>query len=166
MTKMLARAAALLLAASLAPLAAAPGAPVLPDWQASTPAGEAVRLSEIRGDRASVVLFWATWCPYCQALMPHLQRVADQYQQRGVPFLAVNVWDDGDPAAYLREHGHTFTLLLDGESAADAWGVEGTPGLMVIDSARRVRYQRVSGAEPEAVSAAVSEALEALLDSP
>src|SRR3546814_9228256 len=29
--------------------------------------------------RPTVVLFWATWCPYCKALMPHLQSMLDEY---------------------------------------------------------------------------------------
>ena len=27
----------------------------------------------------TIVLFWASWCPFCKALMPHLQSIIDEY---------------------------------------------------------------------------------------
>lgn len=139
----------------------------LPDWQARDAGGEAVRFSALAGERATVVLFWATWCPYCRALMPELQAVAAGFRSRGVPFLAVHIWDEeGNPAEYLQAQAPDLTLVRDGDAAAAAWQVQGTPTLVVLDAANQVRYARASGASPEAVAVAVRDTLTGLLAQP
>jgi thiol-disulfide isomerase/thioredoxin len=90
----------------------------------------------------TIVLFWATWCPYCKALMPHLQSILDEYPGR-VQVLALSIKDDGDPAAVLAEYGFDFTLLTAADDVADAWGVKGTPGLFLADGGGRIAFDRM-----------------------
>jgi thiol-disulfide isomerase/thioredoxin len=134
-----------------------------PDWRLSTPSGEVVRFGVDGRDRVAVVLFWATWCPYCRTLMPHIQKLADEFRDQPVRFYALDVWEDGDPVAHLRERGYTFTLLLAAEPVAEAWGVAGTPGLFVVDRSGIVRYRRASGAGDDDVERAARDAITAAL---
>lgn len=134
-----------------------------PDWSLPTPAGEQVEFYAASKDHVSVVLFWATWCPFCRTLMPHVQLVADEFRGKPVKFYAVNVWEDGDPVAHLKEHGFTFTLLLSGDPVAGDWGVLGTPGLFVVDASRTILYQRSSGADDLDVEIALREGIAAAL---
>lgn len=134
-----------------------------PDWRLQRPSGETVNFYADAGNGPAVVLFWATWCPYCRALMPHLQDLAERYAGKPVRFYALNVWEDGDPVAHMAERGYTFDLLLEADAVAEAWGVQGTPGLLVVDGERRVRYTRTSGTAAPAAEAAVADALEAAL---
>ena len=92
-------------------------------------------------DRPTIILFWATWCPYCKALMPHLQSIIDEFPGQ-VQVLALNFKDDDDPAAYLEQRGYDFRLILHSEQVARSWGVKGTPGLFLADSAGRVVFSR------------------------
>jgi len=99
----------------------------------------------------TIVLFWATWCPYCKALMPHLQSILDEYPGR-VRVLALSIRDDGDPAAVLAEYGFDFTPLIAADAVAESWGVKGTPGLFLADAGGRVVFDRLriqARAEPE-----------------
>jgi thiol-disulfide isomerase/thioredoxin len=136
---------------------------VAPDWQLAGPGGEIVHFHEASASAVSVVLFWATWCPFCRTLMPHLQVLAEEFRGRGVRFYALNVWEDADPAAHLSKHGYEFELLLSAEPAAAAWGVKGTPGLFVVGPDRRVLYRRGSGEDDFDVEIAVRDALSAAL---
>lgn len=90
----------------------------------------------------TIVLFWATWCPYCKALMPHLQSILDEYPGQ-VRVLALSIRDDGDPPAVLAEYGFDFTLLSAADAVAEAWGVKGTPGLFLADASGRVVFDRL-----------------------
>lgn len=96
---------------------------------------------DLRGP--TVILFWATWCPYCKALMPHLQSILDEYGDQ-VAVLALNIREDGDPAAYLAERGYEFRLFPDSNAAAALWGVKGTPGLFLADGSGRVVFSNFS----------------------
>ena len=95
----------------------------------------------------TIILFWATWCPYCKALMPHLQSIVDEYDGR-VQVVALNFRDEDDPAAYVAGRGYDFRLILHSEEVAKSWGVKGTPGLFLADQSGRVVFSR--GAIPKA----------------
>lgn len=128
-----------------------------PDWALSTTDGQTVRLSEAVQQRPVIVLFWASWCPYCKALMPHLQSVHFEYGD-AVDILAVVIRDEeGDPQGYVDRFGFDFTVLLDGDRVAELYGIYATPGLLMIDSDRNIRWDLYK-LEPPELPADVQEA--------
>jgi thiol-disulfide isomerase/thioredoxin len=115
------------------------GADVAPDWSLRSADDEIIRLSEEVQEQPVVLLFWASWCPYCKALMPHLQSMRLEYGD-DVKFLAINFREDGDPVAYIKKAGYDFTVLPDGDEVAAAYGVYGTPGVIIVDSDRKIQF--------------------------
>lgn len=134
-----------------------------PNWTLSDPSGRKVELASDAKDQAAVLLFWATWCPYCRKLMPHLQAVADEYEGQPVKFYALNIWEDSDPVAHLKQRGFSFDLLLNAEPVAEAYGVKGTPGLFVLDRQQIIRYIRTSDTPDIDAAEAVRDAIDASL---
>jgi cytochrome c biogenesis protein CcmG/thiol:disulfide interchange protein DsbE len=119
---------------------AADEAPIAPDWTLQSQGGASVTLSEVAAEQPVIVLFWATWCPYCKALMPHIQSIRLEYGDE-IRVLAIHFRDDkGDPVAYMEKSGYDFTLLPDGDEVAKLNDVWGTPGLMVIDRDMTIRF--------------------------
>lgn len=120
----------------------APGAP-LPAFQALDLQGGKVAVPA--PGRASVVNFWATWCPPCRTEMPLLQQLAEFYGDR----LALQLVNFKERAATVQRHvrtaGWTQPVLLDplGEGAA-AWGVKVFPTTVGFDAQGRPRW-RVRG---------------------
>jgi thiol-disulfide isomerase/thioredoxin len=93
-------------------------------------------------DLPTIVLFWASWCPYCKALMPHLQSILDEFPGR-VQVLALTIRDDEPPAPVLAEYGYDFRLVPAADPVAEAWGVKGTPGLFLADTSGRIVFDRM-----------------------
>jgi thiol-disulfide isomerase/thioredoxin len=120
-----------------------------PAWQARDLDGYSVRFPEQARGRTTVLVFWATWCPYCQVFMPRLAGIESDYMTRGVRVLAINCKEDGrdkggDPVAYLREHGYTFQAVLHGDAIAELYDVQFIPGLMIVGMDGQVIYRRKS----------------------
>jgi len=137
---------ALLLAAFSAPARdAAPAlgiGTVAPSFDLPAPSGASIEFPADAEGRPAVLFFWPTWCPYCKALMPHLQAIREDYASKGVQVFAVSVWDDGDPVAFVEENGYDFVLALRGDDVAYSYGVTGTPGLFVVDDEDRIAMNR------------------------
>jgi len=123
---------------------------VAPDWTLQGAGGTHFNFYQHSADRPSVLLFWATWCPYCRRLMPRLENVRREVAP-AVNFYALNIWEDGDPAAHMADNGYGFHLLLTADDVAKIYGIKGTPGLIVVDKNHRVIYVRKSGTSPAQV---------------
>ena len=135
-----------------------------PNWTLSDASGSTVEFHHESAGRPAVLLFWATWCPYCRALMPHLEKVRQDYATEGVDFYALNIWEDSDPVSYFSEHNYGFRLLLNGGSVATDYGIKGTPGLIVVDQAKKIVYTRNSGTSPEQVEMDLRRVLDGFSD--
>lgn len=112
---------------------------VAPDWSLVSSKGETVRLSEEVKAQPTVLFFWATWCPYCKALMPHLQSIRLEHGDV-IKILAINFREEGDPVAFIEDAGYDFTVLPDGDVVAATYGIHATPGIIIVDGQQRIRF--------------------------
>jgi len=110
-----------------------------PDWSLDTADGETIQLREESGEQTTVLFFWATWCPYCKALMPHLQSIRLEYGD-DVKILAVNFRDDGDPVGFVNDAGYDFTVLPAGDEVAGLYEIWATPGVIILDQDMTIRF--------------------------
>jgi cytochrome c biogenesis protein CcmG, thiol:disulfide interchange protein DsbE len=120
--------------------------------------GNAVRFDPDHRSKPAVLLFWATWCPYCEALMPNLQKVYEAAGAKNLDVYAIDIKEDGDPIATLKKRGQTFTLVLEGDPIADQYHVKGTPGLFLVD-AKGVIVYHPNTSDPATIEAALREKL-------
>lgn len=122
-------------------------------WQGTGADGKTITFDPQHLRRPTLLLFWATWCPYCEALMPYLQNVYNAAGQDRLDVYAIDIMDDGHPAATLRQRHLTFTLVRNGDAIAAQYGVKGTPGLFLVDTRGDIVYRRSGGDEPQQVEA-------------
>ncbi len=115
------------------------GADVAPDWRLATGDGGSLRLSQEVKEQPVVLFFWATWCPYCKALMPHLQSIRLEYGE-AIKILAIDFQDKNDPVAFIDKAGYDFTVLPNGDDVADLYAMQGTPGLIIVDGEQHMRF--------------------------
>jgi thiol-disulfide isomerase/thioredoxin len=118
-----------------------------PNWLLQTSTAESLDFYQDSENTVSVILFWATWCPYCATLMPHLEVIYRKYRNKGLKFYAVDIFEDGkiDPVTYFEKKKISYTLLLNGDEVAEQYGVKGTPAIYVIGKDKKVVYKRPAG---------------------
>ena len=59
---------------------------ILPD----TISGKEIRLESIRSDLATVIMFICNHCPYVKHINQEIVRLANDYQARGISFVAIS----------------------------------------------------------------------------
>ena len=129
-----------------------------PEWTLKDAAGVEVSLSGLKG-QVVVLDFWATWCGPCKIAMPHVQKLHEDYADKGVKVFGVNCWERADARAYMTKSKYTYGLLLDGDKVADMYHVSGIPTFYVIDQEGKVAFA-ATGMPKEA---ALRETIDALL---
>jgi thiol-disulfide isomerase/thioredoxin len=113
-----------------------------PEWELTDGDGLEVAYPADASGAPSILFFWATWCPYCHAVMPYLEQIQEDYREAGVRIYAIDFKDDGDPVKHMAELGYEFTVLPLGDLVADDYNVWSAPGLIVVDGDGIVVYRR------------------------
>jgi cytochrome c biogenesis protein CcmG/thiol:disulfide interchange protein DsbE len=112
---------------------AAIGAPA-PDVLLDTLDGAHARLASFQG-APLVVNFFATWCVPCKAELPLLQSRYVQLRSRGLRVLGVDQQEDASQVrAFVKAHGVTYPVVIDGGAAIDAYGGHAIPMSLFIDA--------------------------------
>lgn len=125
-----------------------------PDFLLKTTRGETIALSDFRG-QAVLVNLWATWCPPCRAEMPAIQKLYDEYKDRGFVVLAVNMTYQDNPQAivpFIQEHNLTFPILIEETGdVADSYELRSLPSSFFIDRDGLIQEVVIGGPMSEAL---------------
>jgi len=100
--------------------------------------GRSVSLGSLRG-RPVLLNFFATWCPPCLAELPALEALAQAHPDcLQVVGIAESSGGADEIAAFARERGLTYPLLLDDGRAGASYSVVMLPHSVLIDSGGRI----------------------------
>lgn len=88
-----------------------------PSFSLKTLDGKALSSADLRG-QFTVIGFMTTWCPYCNAAAPHVQKLQEDYRDRGVRVLIVDIDEKEKPVRkFAKKHGLTCPILMDPDGA-------------------------------------------------
>jgi thiol-disulfide isomerase/thioredoxin len=118
----------------------------LPDLQSD----KFLKLTDVRGEIATVIMFICNHCPYVRHIMPELVKTAKEYEKKGVSFVAVNSNDienypDDSPdkmKIFAREYGFSFPYLFDeSQETAKNYFAACTPDFNIFDKKLKCVYR-------------------------
>lgn len=104
--------------------------------------GNSHTLSDYKG-KTVFLNFWATWCSPCQAEMPDIQKIYEEYDTEGEDALIVlgiaapgygNEKSEEEIKDFLEENGYTYPVVMDtGGNIFSQYGVYSYPTTFMID---------------------------------
>ena len=106
-----------------------------PDFSLTTLDGKPFTLKTALARGPVVLAFFKVSCPTCQYAFPFYERLFQSYKNKGVTFMGVSQNGGKDTAAFAKEFGVTFPLLLDDTSSypvSNAYGLTNVPTLFWI----------------------------------
>ncbi|SPF48975.1 Peroxiredoxin-like protein [Candidatus Sulfotelmatobacter kueseliae] len=106
-----------------------------PDFELKTLDGKRFSLREALARGPVALAFFKVSCPICQFALPYLERLHQAYRQKGYTLVAVSQNDAKETAAFNKEFGVTFPVLLDDTRTypvSNAYGLTNVPTLFWI----------------------------------
>ncbi len=117
-----------------------------PNFKLKTLEDESFDLSKQQG-QVIVLDFFATWCGPCVQAMPQVDAVVDEFADKGVKLIAVNMQEDNESVAGLMERlkiEPTVVMDIDGATAAK-YNVSAIPQTVIIGRDGKVARLFVGG---------------------
>ena len=106
-----------------------------PDFTLKTLDGKLFSLGEELGRGPVVLVFFKVSCPTCQYALPFYERLHKAYRIKGISLVGVSQNDAKDTAAFVKEFGITFPVLLDDTHSypvSNAYGLTNVPTIFWI----------------------------------
>jgi len=122
-----------------------------PEFTLGSLEGKEYRLSDYKGKKALLIVFFATWCPSCRAEIPKLIKIKEEFAGRGLELISINP-DINDSEKRSKKYGKkfnvTYPILYDkGQKVSKKYGVMGVPTAIIVDINGVVQYH--SAVAPE-----------------
>lgn len=125
------------------PPAAEPEKTVRTDFTLETPDGRTVSLEPLIGRKPVLLVFWASWCPDCDAAVPHLKALQSGPLADRIELLAINYLESREKVvSFIKDRDIRYTVLLDGQGQVfRAYHIVGIPTYILIDRAGMVVFK-------------------------
>ena len=119
-----------------------------------------VRLADLRG-KVVFINFWASWCVPCREEQPTLEKVWQQYRDKGVVFVGID-YVDTEPAAlqYLAEFKVSYPNGADlGTKISPKYHIQGVPESFLVDRQGNIVLFKIAPIGDAELTAALDKAL-------
>jgi len=106
-----------------------------PDFTLPTMDGKQFSLQEALARGPVLAAFFKISCPVCQFAFPFLERIYRAYGNRNLTIVGISQNEKKDTAAFIKEYGITFPVLLDDTTrypASNAYGLTNVPSIFWI----------------------------------
>jgi len=90
-----------------------------------------------------LLVFGATWCPYCVREVEDLKAFYERHQDKDVKLLNIDIQETvARVFSFVNKHNIKYTVLMDSDgNVANKYGVYGIPMIFFIDEAGIIKYQ-------------------------
>ncbi len=113
-----------------------------PDFSLQTLEGQPFQMTNLLG-KVVLINYWATWCIPCKQEIPVLEKLSQEYQQKGVVFISVNAIDQDDlnnVQTIVSDYRMTIPVLLDQDRQfADKYQALFFPTTYLVDASGVIR---------------------------
>lgn len=105
---------------------------------------EYVRLDDLKGEKLTIIDFWATWCKPCLIAIPELNEMYDKYKDQGVNIVGVNIDSPRNQSKvrpFAKSRGIDYPVVLDpDQEAMNEMNVVVFPTLMIFNKEGEMLY--------------------------
>ena len=117
-----------------------------PDFTMQSLDGKQFSLKDALARGPVLLAFFKVSCPVCQFAFPFLERIYKRYGSRNLTIVGISQNDAKGTAAFLKEYGVTFPVLLDDSNTypvSNAYGLTNVPTLFWVGTDGEIEISSV-----------------------
>ena len=116
-----------------------------PEFKLLELSGQTRTLADLRTKGPVLLFFWSTDCGFCRVMAPKIQKLYAERAAAGLTVAGIDIDFKmrAQVEAFVNTHKLSFVILhgsLDNADAVEAYGVPGTPTLVVVNREGRIAY--------------------------
>ncbi len=123
-----------------------------PDFELPVMDGEIFSLRDALTRGPVIAAFFKISCPVCQYAFPFLDRIYKAHGEKNVTFVGISQNDKKDTAAFIKQFGVTFPVLLDDTKTylvSNAYGLTHVPSIFWIAQDGQIEISSVGWSRQE-----------------
>ncbi|MEE3372102.1 MAG: TlpA disulfide reductase family protein, partial [Planctomycetota bacterium] len=107
--------------------------------------GTTFKLASHKNKDVVILDFWASWCPPCRKAMPILEKVAKEYEDKGVVLCSINIKEKPNQIrTFLKQQNLSVDVALDTDGkVATKYNVKGIPTMVIVDKKGNIAHVKV-----------------------
>ena len=131
-----------------------------PDFTLVDLEGNQVSLSDFRG-KTVFINFWATWCPPCRAEMPEIEAVYQEYKNKDVVVIGVDLQEtEGEVRQFVQRGGYSWIFVIDATGeVANNYRITAIPTSFFVDKEGIIRAINVGAMTKKTMESKLAEAM-------
>lgn len=95
--------------------------------------------------KATLISFWAIWCPHCKRNIPKVDKLARDYGPKGLNVIGLSRERKNFEAGAIREYVETHPMSFatgidDGAKTSTAYAVGSIPRIVLVDAQGKIRW--------------------------
>lgn len=96
----------------------------------------------LEGSKPTLLVFWEYWCPHCKREVPNLQKMYDEYKDKGLKMVGLtrmsrNVAEE-DVKKFIEENKLTYSIGKESGEMASYFNVSGIPAAAIVKDGKIV----------------------------
>ncbi|NJM53669.1 MAG: TlpA family protein disulfide reductase [Blastocatellia bacterium] len=114
---------------------------IAPDFDLEKTDGTKISFKDLEGS-PSVLVFWTAWCPVCKEEAPKINKLAAEFEAKGVKVVGINIGEsEARIAEGIKDFGIKYAVAKDKDtSVAKNYKIIGTPTVVFLDKKGAVQY--------------------------
>ena len=117
---------------------------VVYDFTLVNPENKSQSYEELNGEKFTIIDFWATWCKPCQLSIPKINKIYNEYKEKGIEVIGISIDNPRNRAKIsplIKALGIDYPVLLDtDQEVMQDFNVSSIPVLFIIDSNNKIIY--------------------------
>lgn len=112
-----------------------------PEWKLDIyNSNKTISLSELKG-QVILLDFWIKNCGPCIQSVPHLNELQSKFKDKNFKLISINAYDSKEDINWFcNKYKANYSVLLNGKSVAEKYGVSAFPTFFIIDKAGKIIY--------------------------